>query len=476
MKSVILVLFSCFLSYCLFAQMERSKWYFGNNAGLDFSSGTPVPLTVSQMQTNEGCSSIANQFGDLLFYTNGEKAWNSNHAVMPNGNGLLGHTSSSQSALIVPKPGSSEIYYIFTVAAQADASGLCFSEVDMSLQGGLGDITSNKNILLATPVCEKITAVKHTNGEDIWVITHESGTDKFLAYLVTANGINSSPNVSITGPVINGNSSIETIGCMKSDPFGKHIAMANYGSRQTVLFDFDVSNGIVSNPTILTIQEPNRPYGIEFSPCGNFLYVSLWGTINGGILQFNLSAQNLQLSAITIANNLIQAGTLQLAPDGKIYLSETGLGSDKLSVINSPELPGAGCDFVHNAITLNYGIVTSGLPNFVVTSSTCLDPPITPDSPVTDCSVQLPNIFTPNNDLANDFFTPVSNTCASITKTTIVNRWGEVVYYVESSSPSWPGTDQSGRELTEGTYFWTIEYVNNSETENQHGFVMLMRD
>ncbi len=41
--------------------------------------------------------------------------------------------------------------------------GLRYSEVDMKLQDGLGDINSNKNIPIVTPTCEKITAVKHQN-------------------------------------------------------------------------------------------------------------------------------------------------------------------------------------------------------------------------------------------------------------------------------------------------------------------------
>ncbi|MFC7667853.1 hypothetical protein ACFQT0_10980 [Hymenobacter humi] len=55
----------------------------------------------------------------LLFYTNGETVWNRKHQPMPNGRKLMGSGSSTQSALIVPDPGSGNVFYIFTVAPRA---------------------------------------------------------------------------------------------------------------------------------------------------------------------------------------------------------------------------------------------------------------------------------------------------------------------------------------------------------------------
>lgn len=113
-------------------------------AGLDFNSGSPVVINDSQMITYEGCSTISNENGKLLFYTDGYRVWNKNHQMMPNGTDLLGHSSSTQSGIIIPKPNTPGIYYIFTVPELAGPDGLRYSEVDMSLNGGLGDITSKK--------------------------------------------------------------------------------------------------------------------------------------------------------------------------------------------------------------------------------------------------------------------------------------------------------------------------------------------
>ena len=83
------------------AQQARfNNWYFGNKAGVSFASGSPVVLTNGQMVTTEGCASMSDASGNLMFYTNGISVWNSNHLVMTNGTGLTGHALSTQSGII----------------------------------------------------------------------------------------------------------------------------------------------------------------------------------------------------------------------------------------------------------------------------------------------------------------------------------------------------------------------------------------
>ncbi len=157
----------------LHAQKEANIWYFGEKAGLDFTAGNPVPLSDGQMDTQEGCSSISSANGNLLLYTDGVIVWNHEHDTMPNGTGLLGQSSSTQSAIIVPFPGTNNKLFVFTVDWDASnpiggANGLRYSLVDMNLEGGLGDIVaSEKNIELLAPVSEKVTAVNHSNGIDL---------------------------------------------------------------------------------------------------------------------------------------------------------------------------------------------------------------------------------------------------------------------------------------------------------------------
>ena len=53
------------------AQGEANIWYFGNNAGLDFNTNPPTPLTNGALNTSEGCASVADKNGALVFYTDG---------------------------------------------------------------------------------------------------------------------------------------------------------------------------------------------------------------------------------------------------------------------------------------------------------------------------------------------------------------------------------------------------------------------
>ena len=217
MKTKLLLLATILVYGFTFAQKEAANWYFGDMAGVSFNSGSPVALLNGQLITREGCSSISDKNGNILFYTDGSKVYNKLHQVMPNGSGLLGHVSSTQSAIIVPKPNNPYVYYIFTVdqplADNVDDNplndedppnnGLNYSQVDLRLNNGLGDIPSNeKNIHLITynpedteevkfKCSEKITAVQHGDGISFWVVTHF--LDNFYAFKISSTGVNKTP-------------------------------------------------------------------------------------------------------------------------------------------------------------------------------------------------------------------------------------------------------------------------------------------
>ena len=222
MKYYYLLFIFLFLTIPSFGQKEAAIWYFGNNAGLDFNSGSPVALTNGKLVTKEGCTTISDKNGNLLFYTDGRVVYNKNHQIMPNGFGLLGHNSSTQSAIIVPKPNNPNIYYIFTVdqplPANADDNplndldppnnGLNYSQVDMTLNNNLGDVViTEKNIPLITynpndseetkyKCSEKVTAVQHGDGISFWVITHF--INNFYSFKISTQGVNKIPVKTIT--------------------------------------------------------------------------------------------------------------------------------------------------------------------------------------------------------------------------------------------------------------------------------------
>lgn len=341
------------------AQKEANIWYFGYNAGLDFNSGSPVVIKDGQLVTEEGCATISNKDGQLLFYTDGSTVWNRNHNVMMNGTGLKGHYSSTNAAIIVPKPDFPDVYYIFTVDAEAGVNGLQFSEVDMSLDEGMGGVTSSKNNFLFAQITEQVTAIKNPSSNSYWVVSHKWTNNEFIAYEVTSSGVNTNPVISALGGTTMGN----FFGVMKISPNGRKIAISNIADGRLALCDFNPVTGQVSNYMNLQIHA----YGIEFSPNSKLLYVC--DIAEGKTLtQFNLESNNeaeIYNSRVIVshAKDNQNFGALQLGPDGKIYIAKWALGH--LDVINNPNRLGLNCNYQAEAVHLDGRISKLGLPPFI---------------------------------------------------------------------------------------------------------------
>jgi gliding motility-associated-like protein len=357
-----------FFSQELCAQKEGNIWYFGNHAGLDFNSGTAVPLYDGQVHTQEGVATISNSNGNLLFYTDGVTIWNQLHRVMPNGTGLPGHTSSTQSAIVVPKIGDAGRYYVFTMDVVHGVKGLQYSVVNMALDSGRGDVET-KNIPLMAGLTEKLTAVKHCNKRDVWIIAHKGAS--YYAFLVTPLGVHLTPVISNTGSFV----ASATAGYLKASPDGRKIAAA-HNSTATDISDFDNATGLVSNTSNLYLPADStyRAYGIEFSPNGKMVYVTATFTDRLGygvmLLQYDVSlssAANVRASKQIISQirNSVPYQALQIGPDGKIYVAN--VSASVLGSINFPNVYGPGCGFVSAAVQFNPLSHHSwlGLPSFI---------------------------------------------------------------------------------------------------------------
>jgi outer membrane protein OmpA-like peptidoglycan-associated protein len=347
------------------AQSPTNVWYFGQNAGVDFSSGSPQALSNGQLNTEEGCVTISDQKGVLQFYTDGVSVWNARHTRMPNGNGLYGSPSSTSSGVVIQHPGISNQFFLFTVPATADTSGFRYSMVDMTLDSGRGDIIPTlKNIKLKHPVTEKLTSTLHRNGKDNWLLLHEWMSDVFIAYRISSKGLLPEPVLSSGGSIHNG-TTLNTQGYMKVNPDGTNVALALEESNVIELFDFDNETGKVSAPISMSLPQGSYVYGIEFSPDGSLLYVSAAGT--GEIFQYNLQAgseEAIRASATLIGTTNPKAwiGALQIATDGKIYF--TVYKTPYLGVIDYPNVVGVGCGFNQQAVDLQGKLSTLGLPTF----------------------------------------------------------------------------------------------------------------
>ena len=377
MKKLLLVLI-IFFTLNIFSQKEANFWFFGENAGLNFTSNPPNALE-GRLFTDEGSASISNANGELQFYTDGSTVFNRSNQTMTNGTGLLGDSSSAQSAIIVPKPLSNTIYYIFTVGNQQandnQGNGVAFSVVDMSLSSGLGAVTTKNTPLVSSEFArEKITAVRGIDCNTFWVIT--SDRNNFYAYLIDENGVVNSPVTSTH------NNNLDNLrGYLKISPDGKTLVNAS-ASSGSYIFDFNAQNGIITNGGSLNgIQDG---YGAEFSRDGKKLYISTGvhsqldnnGNRNAAryssISQFSLDSRDIfdinQSRQLIYDTNAGYRGALQLAANGKIYYARSR--ENYLGVINFPEKDFTNTTnneigFEEEGLFLNNKVSTEGLPPFI---------------------------------------------------------------------------------------------------------------
>lgn len=333
-------------------------WIFGHHAGLDFSSGSPVPIrsaidALDPAGTLESNTSVCNSSGILQFYTDGSQVWDRSGNVMPNGTNLTGlgigaTNSTSQGALIIPMPDSSRKYYVFSLTAvdqqPALRGRLFYSVVDMDLNGGLGDIAAGrKGIVVDSGLTEKMIGITGDRC-NMWILTCVRGQALYKAYEITSAGLSPAPVVSNAATSKN-----MSFGYLAVSPDRKHIAASEQaifgGNNGLELARFDAATGAVYNAVQL---EPQLGYyGICFSPDNSKLY----GSSFQDIYQFDITAPSPALTRMQVSANGRTSG-LQCGPDGRIYFQHSPTAGDKLSFIKHPNLPAALCEVTVDAITL----------------------------------------------------------------------------------------------------------------------------
>lgn len=392
MKIVYLITIVFFIfSGSAFAQYGfpyNKVWTFGYKSGLDFNSGSPLPVTsgYDTATITGGNASVCDATGQLLFYSNGYKVYNRNHVLMPNGASIVPFytSNSTQAALIVPVIGSPDKYYLFSLQQRtAHDTAMCrlvYCIIDMSLNGGLGDvITTTKNTALADSLADKMIAITGNN-KNIWLVTHALDTALFYSFEITSSGIASSPVVSASGTFSSNDGYL--IGEMKASNNRRMIATTSIEQIDNKfgleVYDFNPITGIVSNCVVL--DSTNSYYGVEFSPNNKLLYASRSNRLDSAfIYQFNLdlsSSDLIRSSKIKIAEHFNSTiVSLRLGPDNKIYFisSDSFYSSYSrfLDCIYRPDSLGTACNYVPRAITLLPGTgMQTCFPNIYVTEDT----------------------------------------------------------------------------------------------------------
>lgn len=402
-------------------ESQGVKWYFGQNAGLDFSGGgSPKPITDGSLSTIEGSSSIANTKGVLLFYTDGITIYGKDgkplKSLVPGDTNAVqipldGSTRSTQSALIVPKPtcrGCEYLYYVYTTSEIRGKKTLTYSVVDMRQNGGKGAVVE-KNVLLSDKGTEQAASVENKRDSTYWVITRIYGTNKFEVRHLT-RGESADPVTYTGGQVLDSLTNAE--GYIKIGP--ADTTSGNEGNRPMAvvipgppknsveIYTFNDSTGVLKYERTIDLgTAPPKAYGAEFSPDGKSLYVTMLADTNSDgsqkgasyILKYDLSqADSLVSKSKTVVDSSTtrQYGSIQIGPDGRIYVAVKG--SNSLATIENPN--GGLLDsliFTPNGQSLGGKTSQLGLPNLVANFN---DPSSGPGLTYADTCVNAPTVFT----------------------------------------------------------------------------------
>lgn len=343
-----------------------SIWHFSNgdyqNGGtlMDFSEFPPKSTLVGFPLLMYAQSAISDREGNLVAYTNGCHVANKNHEIMDNGDtinpGLYQGTTQCllyyptyQGTIFIPDPGNENRYYLFHMALDYSSANPYFagqryyySLIDASENGGLGRVVDKNHLILAdSAVGVYVSAVKHANGRDWWVVSPHLVSNKYFIFLVTPEGV-MPPIEQVIGDSLPG----PCCGMTVFSPNGEKYFRSTTPSGLQML-DFDRCTGVFSNPVFIPRDSfpSSGPAGLSVSNDNRFLYVST----NRFVLQYDLLVSDIESSGVQLAEidwvEDPEIGSFhhsRLAPDGKIYMVSLNYVPD-MPVIHFPERPGLAC-------------------------------------------------------------------------------------------------------------------------------------
>lgn len=337
--------------------------------------------TYRGVDMRNGQTTISDYNGNLLFYTNCAKIYDTTNHVMMNGDSINygaewddwgGVTYNWLDDVVALPTDNNNIwnllhYYVeynVNLYPPVYAWRVYQTQLDMMGNSSLGRVIYKNKMLVQDTLGSYVAACRHANGRDWWVLASKSSSNCLFTFLVQKDTTIEYPIQCLGGNYISGDA-----GQAQFSPDGTKFAWIG-GPSGVNLFDFDRCTGQLNNPVQLPYYwtpYTNYQAGVAFSPNSRFLYV----TQTKFVFQFDLSSSNIASSVDTIgfytaspdSNGLTGYYFLmQLAPDGKIYISANN-SVRYLHVVNEPDKPGDSCHFVNYGFRLPYGN-TFGIPNY----------------------------------------------------------------------------------------------------------------
>ncbi len=353
---------------------------------IDFKNGQLESSYFNIIGKMDSYSIISDDEGNLQFYTNGCQILSHNHEQMENGDEIspgdnhdyyckeTGYGSYLEylGLLSLPFPSRDSQYVLFHLRRNSDLISwdLLFSMVDMTQNNGLGKVVQKNQFLVHDTLSKTLTAIRHGNGRDWWVMVPKDTTEKYYFFLLDTAGIH--------GPFIKQlefdwyEEHWRTRYCGFSPDGTKFVRLGELDSAKFRLYDFDRCSGDLSNPITLTFPgDVSYAVWAAFSPNSRYLYIT---NDLFYLYQYDLQAPNIDSSRILVGEYdgyitdqgfSTQLFSMALAPDGKIYMTAPN-GVRVLHVIHKPNEPGIACDFRQHDISLPANILfyMPNLPHF----------------------------------------------------------------------------------------------------------------
>ncbi|OWY24675.1 hypothetical protein C7N43_20845 [Sphingobacteriales bacterium UPWRP_1] len=326
-------LFTCLgLSNSVQAQLQRNLFFNSNSnvVRLDFATDPPIPYATGVAGSYEGIAHYEDGSGNLLFWFNSNGVYDQNGTFMSGSFGIFANSSSAE-INICPVPGSPNRYYILYNAETC--SDLYYSIVDMTLNGGLGNVVSLNTLINSSNFSEGMEVVQIPGTNNYWFLTYQCGVG-FTKFLISPSGIGPA-QVFHPYPMPPGGYD----GRCEFDYHRGRIGIGFAWSSQVFLADFDPVEGEVCNP--VTLSSPafsNNPFGVDFSPTANKMYFSLWYTTGvPNVFQYDFASGTYTGYQPPLGGSgwISGLGQIELGRDGKLYIIEDG-GSN-IIVINNPD-------------------------------------------------------------------------------------------------------------------------------------------
>lgn len=326
---------SCSFHSSLFAQnYSEYNWLFGNSTTtiiFNKSDGRAQLDTIQFVPFGTGGGAVISDpiTGNLLFYTDGENVYDTNHDLVPNGAGLGGDASINRAASVMPMPYTDGEYYIFTNPGSAGPE-ILYTVVDRNLTGNaaggeppLGDVdAARKNLGTGLTNPSEAMIVIQQDIDNYWVITNDRTTYDYQV-LSISNGIIGAVSVfdlnDVSAPDFEAAS-------FAYDANNSILAVApRTANRNVTLYDFNVSTGVLSlNTAILNTGNSDfateAVYDIEWSSEGNNLYISRHGGAGevANLYQYNMGDPLNTVNSI-LFQPVYRSYGVQRGPDQNIY-------------------------------------------------------------------------------------------------------------------------------------------------------------